>query len=239
MLTSEVRVIAGLAILVGCASPALAAAPEATLTLDLSKIFTFFFLTLGPKAVIAPFARSTASFEPEQRRKVAFATTAISLLSILIAATIGVRVLTKWGVSHGALLIAAGIILFLIALNSIREQYAHEDDPSDAPGADLSLRHLAFRLAFPYVVSPYGVAVVILVLTSRPDFVALAPIIAMLGGIMLLNLLVMLVAHRIASSPYIAPGFAVLGAVLGVLQAALGIQAILVGLRLTGVAGTP
>ena len=97
------------------------------------------------------------------------------------------------------------------------------------------MRRLAFKLAFPYVVSPYGVAVVILVLTSRPEHVAIAPIVAMLVGIMLLNLVVMLNAGRIARSLYIAPAFAVLGAVLGVLQAALGVQAILVGLRLAGV----
>lgn len=61
----------------------------------------------------------------------------------------------------------------------------------------------------------------------------------MLAGIMLLNLLAMPGANRIAASPCIAPAFAVLGAVLGVLQAALGIQVILVGLRLAGVVGAP
>ena len=170
----------------------------------------------------------------------AFATTAISLVSIGVAATIGVRVLTNWGVSHGALLIAAGIILFLIALESIRHLYQPDDHSAadtQSADSDVSVRLLAYRLAFPYVVSPYGVAVVILVLSTRPDFVSLTPILAMLGGIMLLNLLAMLGARRIASSPYIAPAFAVVGAVLGVLQAALGVQAILVGLRLAGVVG--
>jgi multiple antibiotic resistance protein len=240
MTETGTKFLVGVVLLLGGTSPALAAEPEATLSLGLSKIFTFFFLTLGPKAVIAPFARSTAALQPEARRKVAFATTAISLVSIAVAATIGVRVLTNWGVSHGALLIAAGIILFLIALESIRAQYQPEDhSAADTQSADseVSVRLLAYRLAFPYVVSPYGVAVVILVLTSRPDFVSLAPILAMLGGIMLLNLLAMLGARRIASSPYIAPAFAVVGAVLGVLQAALGVQAILVGLRLAGVVG--
>ncbi len=218
--------------------PALAADSGATLSLELSKIFTFFFLTLGPKAVIAPFARTTASLSPMERRQVALATTAVSLVSILIAATIGVRVLSNWGVSSGALLIAAGIILFLVALDSIRDRYAPDDNPPDAPAETLSVRRLAFNLAFPYVVSPYGVAVVILVLSSRPAHVSVIPIIAMLGGIMLLNLIVMLNTQRIVRSPYIAPAFAVLGAVLGVLQAALGVQAILVGLRLAGIAGS-
>ncbi|MEJ2257974.1 MAG: MarC family protein [Woeseiaceae bacterium] len=224
-----------LIVLLGSAGPAMAAEPEGTLSLGLSKIFTFFFLTLGPKAVIAPFARSTAALDPGARRNVALATTAISLISIVIAATLGVRVLTNWGISTGALLIAAGIILFLIAMDSIREQYEPRDKSLAPSPGDTSVRRLAFRLAFPFVVSPYGVAVVILVLTSRPAFVPITPILAMLGGIMLLNLLVMLGARRIASSPYIAPAFAVVGAVLGVLQAALGIQAILVGLRLAGV----
>ena len=211
---------------------------DGTLSLGLSKIFTFFFLTLGPKAVIAPFARSTATLDPSARRNGALATTGISLASIVIAATIGVRVLTNWGISTGALLIAAGLILFLVALDSIREQYEAGDKPVATPDGDASIRRLASRLAFPYVVSPYGVAVVILVLTSRPGFVPITPIFAMLGGIMLLNLLAMLGANRIASSPYIAPAFAVVGAVLGVLQAALGIQAILVGVRLAGVVDT-
>lgn len=230
---------------------AAAAEPEAILSLELSKIFTFFFLTLGPKAVIAPFARSTARLDAMTRKRVALSTTAISLLSIVVASTIGVRILTNWGISTGALLIAAGMILFLIALESIRERYQQEEFHTNTPSSDksnsssignspeVSVRRLAFKLAFPYVVSPYGVAVVILVLTSRPEHVAIAPIIAMLVGIMLLNLVVMLNASRIARSLYIAPAFAVLGAVLGVLQAALGVQAVLVGLRMAGVLEAP
>jgi multiple antibiotic resistance protein len=222
-----------------CANAATASDPEATLSLGLSKIFTFFFLTLGPKAVIAPFARVTASLDAAGRRRVALAATGISLLSIVIAATIGVRVLGNWGVSSGALLIAAGIILFLIALDSIRSQYEPPEDGPTGPEPTAPVRQMAFKLAFPYIVSPYGVAVVVLVLTTRPASVPIEPILAMLGGIMLLNLVVMLGAKKIVGSPYIAPAFAVIGAVLGVLQAALGIQAILVGFRLAGVLEFP
>jgi hypothetical protein len=53
-----------------------------SLTLDLGKIFTFFFLTLGPNAVIAPFARDTATLAVAERREVALTTTAISLLAV-------------------------------------------------------------------------------------------------------------------------------------------------------------
>jgi multiple antibiotic resistance protein len=225
--------IAGLAILLSGA--AMGADGADTLSLGLGKIFTFFFLTLGPNAVIAPFARATASSTVAVRRKVALIATGISLLAVLIAATIGIRVLGNWGVSTGALLIAAGIILFLVAIESIRSQYRLPEKATDDNGRDLPPRLLAYKLAFPYVVSPFGVAVVILVLTTRPETVPLLPILAMLGGIMLLNCVVMLNAQRIAASTWIGPAMAILGSVLGVLQAALGVQAVLVGLRMVGV----
>jgi multiple antibiotic resistance protein len=218
---------------------ALAADGAETLSLGLGKIFTFFFLTLGPKAVLAPFARATAASTVADRRKIALIATGISLLAVLIAATIGIRVLGNWGISTGALLVAAGIILFLVAIESIRSQYRLPAKQGDDDGDDLPPRLLAYKMAFPYVVSPYGVAVVILVLTTRPETVPIYPILAMLAGIMLLNLVVMLNAQRIAGSPYIGPAMAIIGSVLGVLQAALGVQAVLVGLRMAGViAGT-
>jgi multiple antibiotic resistance protein len=212
-----------------------AAEGAATLSLGLGKIFTFFFLTLGPKAVIGPFARATAPMGAAERRNSAFIATGISLLAVIIAATIGVKVLNKWGISTAALLVAAGIILFLVALESIRSQYESPDDGRAIVPTDLSIRQVAFKMAFPYVVSPYGVAVVILVLTTRPETVPIEPVLLMLGGIMLLNLVVMLNAQRIASSPYIGPSMAIVGSVLAVLQAALGVQAVLVGLRLAGI----
>lgn len=223
------------------ASTDLVAADEAhaTLSLGLGKAFTFFFLTLGPAAVIAPFARATAGLDGKHRRRAAYVTTGVALFAVLVAATIGVRVLSSWGISTGALLIAAGIILFLVALQSISSQYdvteEQSETPPETPSGQPSLRRLAFRLAFPYIVSPYGIAVVILVWTTRPDSVPVTPILAMLGGIMAINTLVMLVAHRIAGSPYLAPVMIVVKSVLAVLQAALGVHAILVGLRLAGV----
>jgi multiple antibiotic resistance protein len=231
---SPLVLFAALAVLAVLPGVAMAVEGDGTLSLGLSKIFTFFFLTLGPKTVIAPFARTTAGLEIGTRRKIALATTGISLLSIVIASTIGVRVLNNWGISTAALLVAAGIILFLIALESIRSQYTPDELKPTKRFQHVSIQKTAFKLAFPYVVSPYGVAVVILVLTSRPEGVPIEPILAMLGGIMVLNLVVMLNAQRIAASAYIAPIFAVLGAVLGVLQAALGVQAVVTGLGLAG-----
>ena len=122
----------------------------------------------------------------------------------------------------------------MVALQSIRSQYSPTDDKASPRSSQGSIAQTAFRMAFPYIVSPYGIAIVILVLTTRPDSVSLIPILAMLGAIMLLNAAVMLVAHRIARSIYLVPTLVVVAAVLAVLQAALGTQMVMTGLRLAG-----
>lgn len=216
-----------------------APAPEGSpvLALGIGKIFTFFFLTLGPNRVVGPFARATASCDKATRARIALLATGVSLMSVVLAATIGVTVLENWGVSSGALLVAAGIMLFLVAVDSIKAQYRSDvARPAEADPEPVPALECAFRMAFPHIVSPYGVAVVILVLTTRPENVPQAPIFAMLVGIMLLNLVAMLTARTIAGSAFVAPALAVLGSVLAVLQAALGVQAVILGLRLAGMA---
>jgi multiple antibiotic resistance protein len=221
------------------ALPAFAEVPEqpGAHQVDLARVFTFFFLTLGPKNVIGPFVRMTAAQPGSARVRVALLATFVALVSVAVAATLGVRILSTWGISPGALQIAAGIILFLVSLQSIRDQYdaagAKAPPPADGP---VDVRRIAFQLAFPHIVAPYGVAVVILVLAMRPEHVAPDPIYAMLAGIMLLNMGTMFIAHRIARSALVAPLLAILASVLAVLQAAFGVQAVIAGLRLVGIA---
>ncbi|MEJ2515802.1 MAG: MarC family protein [Gammaproteobacteria bacterium] len=229
--------VAGFALapLLAWSAPVVSPDGSAVLSLGLGKIFTFFFLTLGPNRVVGPFARATASCDGASRRRIAVLATGVSLLSVVLAATIGVTVLENWGISSGALLVAAGIMLFLVAVDSIKSQYRREvPPPAEDDAKPVPAMEQAFRMAFPYIVSPYGVAVVILVLTTRPESVPQAPIFAMLVGIMLLNLAAMLAARNIAGSSFVAPALAVLGSVLAVLQAALGVQAVMLGLRLAG-----
>jgi multiple antibiotic resistance protein len=201
--------------------------------LDLGRVFTFFFLTLGPKQVLVPFARVTRAMDVRKRLTLALGTAVLSLFSVFIAATLGVRILGNWGISPAALLITAGIMLFLVAIDSIREQYTGEDG-QEIDAAGISRARLLFRLAFPYVVSPYGVAVVILTMTLRPADADVWPIIAILAALMTLNFVIMMLAGRILATDIIAPLLAIVGSILAVLQAALGVHMLLVGLRLAG-----
>lgn len=76
-------------------------------------------------------------------------------------------------------------------------------------------------LAFPSIVTPYGIAALIVFLSISPDMNAKITIGVIVLGIMLINLVVMLLTKYIYKP--IAVIFAILGVVLGVVQVALGL----------------
>jgi multiple antibiotic resistance protein len=77
-------------------------------------------------------------------------------------------------------------------------------------------------LALPTIVTPYGVAAVIIFLALSPDLEARLIIGVILLAIMLLNLIVMLLARYIQR--FLGPFLQILGTVLGIVQVALGIR---------------
>ena len=115
--------------------------------------------------------------------------------------------------------------------HAIRAQYLPAD-PASSGLTYTTLWETASRIAFPYIVSPYGIAVVILILSVRTDEVSRLEVTTVLGAIMLLNAVALLQAHRISRSSYLAPSLNILASVLAVLQAALGVQAVLFGISL-------
>ncbi len=209
---------------------------------NFGKAFTFLFLTLGPFKVIGPFALMTRGRDAAFKRRLALDASAIAALALLAAATFGAMILKNWGISIGALELTAGIILFLVALRPVLEQFTpHEPEapaPQPAATSARSTSDLAFSpLAFPTIVTPYGIAVLIMLVTLRSgDTASQMKILGVTAVVLALDLLAMLSAERILATP-LAGALGILGAVMGVLQVALGLQATVIGLRLPGVVG--
>ena len=106
----------------------------------------------------------------------------------LVAAAARRAILENWHVSLGALLIAGGVILFLVALRLVLQQYA--DARLTAP--DLPLSGATIHLPFPMIVTPYGIATVKILLSISLDSFYVIGNAAVLIGVMALNLLAML-----------------------------------------------
>ena len=141
--------------------------PPQSINFTLGKVFTFLFLTLGPLKLLAPFHAMTRSCNAAQRKSLAYKSTIIALIAIILASISGANILHKWGISIGALLLTAGLVLFLVALKPILEQFAHINPQAvPQPSADAPPPS-AMQLAFPTIVTPYGIAILIVLVSLR------------------------------------------------------------------------
>jgi multiple antibiotic resistance protein len=200
--------------------------------LDASQIFTLFLVTLGPVKILAPFAQQTRDLEGPALRQLALRVFAISVCAVLVAALLGSFMLAKWSISLPALLIATGIVFFLVALRVVLSPYETER-PASAPLPQQPWA-ASLRLAFPTVVTPYGVAAVIALLAATDDPARVRMILIVALAVMALNYLAMLYARKIMQGVALLV-LQILASVLGILQVALSVQIVIWALEELGV----
>jgi multiple antibiotic resistance protein len=168
----------------------------------------------------------TAGADRVLSRNIAILATAFSSAALLIAAFLGDTFLKKYDISIPILALTGGIILFLVALIAIIQQFqpvhAH-NEINELP----SLKMAMTPLAFPTIVTPYGIAILIVFLGLVPDSSRMT-IFAMVFGIMLLDLVFMLVIRLINQRIFqlLVILLQILASVLGIIQVALGLKII-------------
>src|SRR5262249_33583086 len=202
-----------------------------------AEIFTLFFVTLGPLKMLGSFRQRTGETSAPTMRRIALWAFAIATVAVIAGAFLGAALAASWHVSLPALTLTAGIIFFLVALNQLMAQYQpdHAAVPDPLPPSPLVA---ASRLVFPIVLTPYGLAAGIVLIARSAGTDRTAVIIAILLGVMVLDLLAMWFVRRVLIG--IVPlVLQVVGAVLAVMQVALSIQFIILGLRLLDVLSTP
>jgi multiple antibiotic resistance protein len=183
------------------------------------QIFFFFFLMLGPFKIIAPFVKITKNATPAFARQIAIRATIYSGGALLLAGLLGEKIIGNFGIPLPILSLSGGIILFLVALLNVIKQFDSHPENKDfevSPTLDMAMN----PLAFPAIVTPYGIAALIVFLALSPDLNSKLTVAAILLGIMVLNLAVMLLSRHIFKP--LALILALLGVILGVIQVALG-----------------
>ena len=203
-------------------------------TLGTFEIFVLLFITLGPLKMLAPWMQRTRDLDPAAERKVAIWAFIIATVAAVAGSALGRILAGNWHVSIGALSVTAGIIFFLVALKQLLQGYDPPHAPVAPPPLPPSPVAAAAMLLFPVVLTPYGIAAVIVLLASNREPERIAMIYALLVLVMILNLLAMLYARRMMVGLTIIV-LQVLGAILGVLQVGLSIEFTVYGLRSLGV----
>jgi small neutral amino acid transporter SnatA (MarC family) len=196
-----------------------------------AEIFTIFFITIGPLKLLGPFVQRTHGLDDATVRQIAVRAFLMATISAIAGGFLGAALLANWHISIGAMIIAGGLVFLLVGLRQLLEQY----EPPHAPDANMpalpaSPTSAALKLLFPIVLTPFGIAAVIVLLALSTEGGRTEIIIAMVVAVMLLNLVAMLFARRILVGATIVI-LQILGAVLGILQAGLAVQIILRGLR--------
>ena len=223
-------VVAGLILLqAGAVSGAQAGGgPEPMRSFSAGQIFTFLFLMLGPIKIIGPFARITQGADPWLARRIALRAILFSSFALLLAALVGESFLRRYNMPVPVLALAGGDRPFSRGASD-RSPAVHAAGRSEGEPAAATLSMAITPIAFPTIVTPYGIAALIVFVTLSPDWQGKLVIGLILLGIMLLNLVAMLLARHILH--FLGVFLQILGAVLAIIQVALGLQIILNSLQ--------
>ncbi|MEB3334350.1 MAG: MarC family protein [Cyanobacteriota bacterium] len=192
--------------------------------LPLGKLLVLLFLMSGPLRVIPSFAALTGALGASTRNQLALRSVLYAALAVVIAVFAGHRVLEAWDTTPQALTAATGLVLLLTALQPL---VGWPPAPSTAiPAAvdDGDIGRFALSpLAFPIIVPPFAIGVLVLFAAFFPDPIQQSQMVAAAWALLLIDYLGMRQARRILAM--IGPvTLQLLGAVFGVLQLALAVQ---------------
>ncbi len=195
----------------------------------LGQLSTLVFMMMGPVSLIPLFSAMTRAADAPLRHAIALRAFGFAVIALVIAIAIGAGLLTQWGVSRPALIIAAGLLLTLASLRNVLggQSAAPPAEPAKPPSRELALS----PLAFPSIVTPYGIGVLIVFVAYAPDADVKLSIFGISLAIMVIDLFAMIFAHRLMK--WLGAGsLKILGAVFGVLQIALGIEMVISGVMM-------
>ncbi len=202
--------------------------------IDIDLVITLLLLLLigmGPKIALVPFLEKTKAFSPEQQRAIGRRMVITAVVSAIVVFLTGALLLRLLHITPGAVAVAGGIILTLLAVKM-------------ALGSDEVVEHVAvpvnpdklavYPLAVPYLFNPVGITILIIASESA-DSVAATGLV--LGLVLLVGALDFLIFSNIDKvAKRINPTSLVVSEIVfGVLLTAVAVQLFVFGLRLFGI----
>ena len=195
--------------------------------------FLLLLIGIGPKIALVPFLAVTADMPEATKRRV--------LRKMMVtAATVAALLLILGGVltrllhfSPGALGVASGIILLIIAVTMVLGQQDSNGEAHLVEGRD-PMQLASSPLAVPYLLNPAGIVVLVSLSAEASGWAVVAVAVAVLVVVLALDVVVFRWAVQV-SSKLDASRMLVTEKVFGFLLAALGVQLALDGLFDLGV----
>jgi small neutral amino acid transporter SnatA (MarC family) len=195
--------------------------------------FLLLLIGIGPKIALVPFLEVTGQMPEDTKRRVLrkmLTTAAIVAVLLLVLGGLLTRLLHF---SPGALGVASGIILLIIAVTMVLGH--HDGNGGSHPVDDKDPMQVAvFPLAVPYLLNPAGIVVLVTASAEAASVAVVAVVVGILIVILALDVVVFRWAVQV-SSHLDASRMLVTEKVFGFLLAALAVQLALNGLSDVGV----
>ena len=202
-------------------------------TTKLIDIFLVIFIGMGPtKALLVYLGATTGADKSLQRQvaKKAVVTATVVALLLLVAGVVFMKLLHF---TTGALTIAGGLVLLLLALNMVLAPAKKEDQEGGLSEKEL-LSMASYPMGIPLILNPVGIVALTVFSAETTELLAFSAIVAMVFLVAAIDFGVFLVSHRL--DKYLThERIVVLEKLLGILLAALAVQMILNGLAELGV----
>ena len=203
------------------------------LELYISSLITF-FVVIDPPGCAPIYAGLSAGATPAHRRSMAVRAVFVAAIILCVFAAFGETLLRALGISLASFRIAGGIMLFLIALEMVFEKRTERREDRAAKIAatpeveDVSI----FPMAMPMIAGPGSIASVMLMMSRNHGAEKVVVVLAALATILVLTLAALLAAGPIMRVLG-AKIEAVITRLLGVLLAALAVQFVIDGIRIS------
>src|SRR3546814_131859 len=197
-----------------------------------TKLLLVLLIGMGPKIALVPFLEKTKAFAPEQQRAIGRRMVITAVVAALVVFLTGALLLRLLHITSGAVAVAGGIILMLLAvkmaLGSGDEVVEHVAAPADPD------KLAVYPLAIPYLFNPVGITILIIASESADSVAATAVV---LGLVLLVGAVDFLIFSNIDKvAKRINPTSLVVSEIVfGVLLTAVAVQLFVFGLRLLAV----
>ncbi|MFE0704767.1 MarC family protein [Streptomyces sp. NPDC058872] len=198
-----------------------------------SAAFITFFSVVGPPKVLLAFGELAQVHPVSQLRTIALISSGSAVLVGLLTGITAPWLLDVFHISTPALQLAGGVIFFLYAVGLVLGYHLGSDGThQDAPDLASGLR----ELLMPYVVSPLAMTAVLIEAAARDSFSWRSTVVGAYVAVIALDLICVLLLARLLRRTHHAT-IELLGRLLGLLLAAVGVDLVLDGLGDLGVPG--
>jgi small neutral amino acid transporter SnatA (MarC family) len=197
-----------------------------------AKLLLLLLIGMGPKIALVPFLEKTKSFDAETQRAVGRRMVATAVVTALVLFAFGALLMRLLHITGGAVAVAGGIILAILAIEMVTGQGKKAVEEAGAPEDP---KHLAvYPLAVPYLLNPVGITILII---ASGEVVSVASAGLVVGLVLLVGAFDYWIFANIDKlSKRLNPtGLVISEVVFGILLTAVAVQLAVSGLGMLGI----